>query len=83
MHGSQQVGEALEHKDLRRNRRRHSTNILLCDVEGFVNAAFAVKRKTVTLFPFLQCGTSEHNKHAILCDDALIIHEMLNIHRRT
>lgn len=26
----------------------------------------------------LQCSTSEHNKHVLLCDDALIIHEMLN-----
>lgn len=34
MHGSQQVGEALEHKDLRRNRRRHSTNcFIFCNVE--------------------------------------------------
>lgn len=48
------------------------------------NAAFAGKENSDTIYsiPLLQCGTSEHNKHAILCDDALIIHEML-MHRGT
>lgn len=36
MHGSQWVGEALKHEDLRRNGRRHSTNWLArCSVEDF------------------------------------------------
>lgn len=36
MQGSQRVGEALKHEDLRRNRRRHSTNWLVrCSVEDF------------------------------------------------
>lgn len=54
MHGRQQVGEALEHKDLRRNRRRHSTNwFIFCNVEDFAECRMlplARGEKTVTIY---------------------------------
>lgn len=54
MHGRQQVGEALEHKDLRRNRRRHSTNwFILCNVEDFAECRmlpFARGENTLTIY---------------------------------
>lgn len=52
MHGSQQVGEALEHKDLRRNRRRHSTNwFIFCNVEDSAEyRTLHLQERKVTLY---------------------------------
>lgn len=53
MPGSQQVGETLEHKDLRPNRRRHSTNwFIFCNVEDFTECGTLLlqeREKTLTL----------------------------------
>lgn len=78
MRGSQQVGKALEHKDLKTNRRQHSTNcFIFCNVEYFAECQTLPlqERKTATLCTVLPlCSTAQ------LCDDTLTVHEMLNIH---